>query len=318
MSELWNFFVAFVATIPAWFGTSEPPTYFGYVEADYVYVAPLSPGRIDKLSVVQGQKINKGDVLFVQSTDQQQAALASATARVAAASANLRNLESGSRQAEIDVVKASLAQAQSEQALAEANLARSKKLEASGVISAAQLDSAQTALRSANARVEQLTAQLKVSELPARNAQIQAAEANLRAAEADAAQARLNLDDRTVRAPRDGIVERVYFTEGEMAQTGQPVVSLLPPHAVKVRFYVPETQRSLLHLGEVLQISCDGCRTGITAQLNYMAEDPQNTPPVIYSREERSRMVFMAEARLSDTVGILPGQPVSVMREVAK
>lgn len=318
MSEAWNFVTGLFMTVAAmagsWFGGAQPPTYFGYVEADYVYVAPVSPGRIDQMPVAQGDRVKKGDVLFVQTTDQQTAVLHASEARVQAAGANLRNLESGSRQAEMDVLNASLAQAQSEQALAKSTLDRSRKLEKSGVISAAQFDNAQSRLTTASARVAQLQAQLKVAELPARNAQIAAAEANLRAAEADARQARLALDDRTIRAPRDGVVERILFSNGEMAQTGQPVVSLLPPRATKVRFYIPEPDRSQFQIGETVDISCDGCAKGLTATLNYMAEDPQNTPPVIYSREERARMVFMAEARLPHNSGILPGQPVSVMQ----
>lgn len=320
MSNAWDFvvgaFTALLASIGTWFGGGAPPTYLGYVEADYVYVAPVSPGRIDELPVAQGDRVKKGDVLFVQSRDQQTASLHAAEARVAAADANLRNLESGSRQAEIDVLNASLNQAQLEQALAQTTLERSRKLEKSGVISAAQFDSAQTSVKTAGARVEQLQAQLKVAELPARNAQIAAAQANLQAAEADARQARLVLGDRVVRAPRDGVVERILFTRGEMAATGQPVVSLLPPHATKVKFFIPEPKRSLFKIGEALQVSCDGCAQGVTATLTYMAEDPQSTPPVIYSREERARMVFMAEAILPEATGLLPGQPVSVMQRV--
>jgi HlyD family secretion protein len=65
-------------------------------------------------------------------------------------------------------------------------------------------------------------------------------------------------------------------------------------------------------MGQKVDISCDGCAPGLTASIDYFASDPQFTPPIIYSRDERKRLVFLTEAVMDQQTGILPGQPVSI------
>jgi HlyD family secretion protein len=313
MNALTGFFVGLAGLVIPGFGTAPEPIYSGYVEADYFYAAPASAGVLQSLNVAEGQGVRRGDVLFVLNHDQQEAALRAAEARVEAARATAENLATGSRAEEVAVVRASLSRAQTDLALAETTLARTEKLVAQGVAPQARVDQDRATVESAKAEVAQLQAQLAVAELPARLAQQAAAEANLAAAEADANKARADLADRTVLAPVDGRVERLYYDQGEMAMAGVPVVSLLPEGALKARFYVNEADRAGFALGDAVAVSCDGCAPGLTGTLTYLASDPQNTPPIIYSRDERSRLVFMAEARL-DGGAIHPGQPVTVRR----
>jgi HlyD family secretion protein len=313
MNGLMGFLVGIIGLVIPGFGTSPEPAYSGYVEADYVYAAPSTSGVLASLNVREGQVVRRGDVLFVLNHDQQEAALRAAEARVEAARATAANLATGSRAEEVAVVRASLSRAQTDLALAEMTLARTEKLVAQGVAPQARADQDRASVASARAEVAQLQAQLAVAELPARVAQQAAAEANFVAAEADANKARADLADRTVPAPVDGRVERLYYDGGEMAMAGVPVVSLLPEGALKARFYVNEADRQRFALGDTVAVSCDGCAPGLTGTLTYLASDPQNTPPIIYSRDERSRLVFMAEARL-DGGTIHPGQPVTVRR----
>jgi HlyD family secretion protein len=219
----------------------------------------------------------------------------------------------GSRSQEIDVIRASLNKAQSDLDLAESNLARSEKLLAAGAEPAVRVEQDRAALASAQAQVEQLTAQVDVAELPARNAQQVAAEANLTAAEADASRAALDLEDRQTMAPIAGVVDRLFYSAGEMAAAGMPVVSILPDGALKARFFVPETDRAGLAIGGMVNVGCDGC-TDMTARITYLAAEPQTTPPVIYSREERGRLVYLVEAELEAPGTLQPGQPVTVTR----
>lgn len=292
---------------------NEPADGFsGYLEADYVYAAATTSGVISSLPIDEGQEIAEGDVLFTLSSGQQQAVVDAARARVAAAQATLANLMTGSRNEEIEVIRASLEKAQSDLALARSTLARSERLFEAGTISLVRLEQDRAAAAAAQAQVMQLEAEMQVAELPARSAQQVAAEAELAAARADAARAELDLDDRVVRATVAGVVDKVYFATGEMAAAGTPVVSILPEGSLKARFFVSQDERAALSRGETVGISCDGCPTGITGKVTYLAAEPQTTPPVIYSREERSRMVFMAEAVLADPINLLPGQPVTV------
>lgn len=308
---LGGIFAAILAVLPG--GGADSSGYVGYLEADYVYVAPAAGGRLVDLAVKEGEPIAVGDMLFTQDDAQQQALLTAAEARKESAQANLDNLTTGSRALEIDVIRASLAKAQSDLALAQTTLARSEKLLATGTITQARVDQDRATVASAQAQVDQLTAQVGVAELPARNAQQVAAEANLVAAEADASRAQLDLRDRQTMAPVSGHIERLFYSSGETAVAGTPVVSILPDGALKARFFVPETDRSALAVGGVVQVGCDGC-TSMSAKITYFASEPQTTPPVIYSREERSRLVYLVEAELDAPGDLRPGQPVTVTR----
>jgi HlyD family secretion protein len=292
-------------------GTAEDAGYAGYLEADYVYAAPVSPGRIANIAVTEGQAVAAGDLLFTLEDAQQQALLTAAQARVEAARATLENLETGSRAEEIDVIRANLSKAQADLALAQSTLTRSEKLLEAGTVASVRVEQDRAALASAQAQVAQLTAQVNVAELPARDAQQVAAEANLAAAEADAGRAALELEDRQTRAPVGGTVDRLFYATGEIAIAGAPVVAILPDGALKATFFVPEAERSALAIGQVVSVGCDGC-AAMTATVTRLASEPQTTPPVIYSREERDRLVYLVEARLDASGTLRPGQPVTV------
>lgn len=302
-------FAFFVALLPVHGPVTE---FHGYIEANFTYVGAASAGRIETINVQEGDHVAEGVPLFTLENDEFEAGLRAAEARVAVARANRDNLETGSRDAEIAVIRASLSKAMADQQLARQTLDRSLKLLERELVPPAKVDADQAALESANAEVAQLQAQLDVAELPARDAQRVSAEAGLVAAIADADRARDQLADRNVVAPSAGLVESIYFKPGEVAGTGAAIMALLPPGDLKARFFIPEPERARFTLGDELALSCDNCPDGIVATITYMASEPQHTPPVIYSRDERARLVFMAEARIEGETGLLPGQPVTV------
>jgi HlyD family secretion protein len=314
VDELLSWLTGLVAIVIPGFGVAPEPSWNGYVEADYVYVAPAAPGVIEAIAVKEGETVEVGALLLVLRQDQQLALLRAAEARIAVAVANAQNLTTGSRAEEVQVIRASLGKAEADLQLAEAILARSEKLAAEGLTPEAKVEQDRATLASAKAQVAQLQAQLAVAELPARDPLQVAAEASLLAAQADADKARSDLADRTLVAPVAGRIERLYFGRGEMATAGVPVLALLPADALKVKFYVAEAARPGFALGDVVGVSCDGCAEGLTATLSYFASDPQFTPPVIYSRDERMRLSFLAEAVLNDGGTLQPGQPVTIRR----
>ena len=311
MNQILPWLMGLLSFLPG-FGHAGPQMWNGYVEEDYSYAAAASAGTIAQIAVSEGQLVRKGDLLFVLDQSQQQAQYEAAKARADAAQATLDNLKTGSRQEEIDVTQATLMKAQADLALAEQNLVRSQDLFGRGLEPQAKLDQDKASVKSAQAAVDQLQAQLKVQQLPARDAQQIAAEATLAAARADADTARAALDNRRVVAPEDGRIERLFFKAGEVANAGVPVLSISGGAAAKVLFYVSETDRQRFALGDRLAISCDGCAADLTATVSRFASDPQFTPPIIYSRDERNRLVFQTEAVMDQQNGILPGQPVSI------
>jgi HlyD family secretion protein len=311
MDQFMAWLFGLVAAVIPGVGDDGAQRFNGYVEIDYVYVAPLAGGRITDIAVAEGQRVLAGEVLVSLDASQQQAALAGAEAQVAAAEAALRNLETGGREDEIAVARANLMQAEADLQLAKDTAERSARLFEQGIVAQSRRDQDQTALNVAEARVAQLAAQLKVIELPARDAQQQQAEANLAAARASAEAARIALSERTLTAPTDAQVEKLFYSAGEVDAAGGPLLSLRPDGALKVKFYLPEAGRSAYPVGSAFRVSCDGCADGITATLSYLAADPQFTPPVIYSRDERQRLSFLAEAEIAGAA-LPPGQPVTL------
>ena len=138
------------------------------------------------------------------------------------------------------------------------------------------------------------------------------AEAALRTAQARLNSAQTRLTRRKVFSPVAGPVQQIYFRAGEMVPAGKPVVALLPPGNLKVRFFVNEATLPRLKLGDAVDVSCDGCASGITAKISFIARSSEYTPPVIYSLDERSKLVFMIEARTATPEKLRVGQPVSV------
>ena len=151
------------------------------------------------------------------------------------------------------------------------------------------------------------------SDVKAQAAQIAAAEAQFYAQQATLADAQSKLDQLAPRAPVAARVQDVFFQQGEWAAANQPVVSLLPDDKVKIRFFVPEQDVARYRLGDTIHFSCDGCAAGLGARVIYISAQPEFTPPIIYSRSSRDRLVFLMEALPGDPKGLTPGLPVDVV-----
>jgi HlyD family secretion protein len=159
-----------------------------------------------------------------------------------------------------------------------------------------------------------LRAELATARLPAREDEIRAARAAVAAARATLDQANWRLEQKSVTAPVSGLVADTLFVKGEWVPAGAPVVTLLPPPNIKVRFFVPEPVLGAVQEGQRLVINCDGCSPDIPARVTFISPQAEYTPPVIYSKESRAKLVYLVEARPApqDAVKLHPGQPVDV------
>lgn len=296
----------------ALFGAADPQVWNGYAEADTILMAPVSPGRILMVTADEGDTVAAGQQLVQLESDGQKAALDAARAAVAVAEANLGNLRTGRRDEEIAVIGASLHRAEADLRLARITLDRSGRLLDQGRVPQATVDQDRAAFEAAEAQVEQLRAELAVAQLPAREGERLAAEAALRQARAERDAAQVALDDRRLLAPIGGRVERRFADPGEVVAAGAPILSLYDPARLHAVFFLPEADRMRIAPGARLALSCTGCPEGLTATVTRLATDPQYTPPIIFSREERARLVFRAEAGLAAGSGLMPGQPVTL------
>jgi HlyD family secretion protein len=223
-----------------------PATYQGWVEADIVFVGPDEAGRIEALSVREGDRVEQGAPLFNVDADLQRADLAEQEAMVANA---------------------------------QQSYDRAKTLLRTQAGTQRALDDAEAALRTAQARLK--SSQTKLAR-------------------------------RKVFSPATGTIEEVYFRTGEMVPAGRAVLALLPPGNIKVRFFVNEAVLPQVKLGDTVTVRCNGCASDITATVSFIARSSEFTPPVIYSREESAKLVFLIEARPNRPDQLRVGQPLSV------
>jgi HlyD family secretion protein len=276
-------------------------------------VAPAATARIEDLAVKRGDWVAAGEVLAVQERRDAEIALAEAEAALARARSERANLLEGRRPEEINVIEASLASAGAEAAEAAKEVGRLRALHERNIVPEAQLDAAETAADVAAARVTETEANLAVARLPARPHEIQAAEAAVAQANALRDAAEWALDERSLRAPADGTISEILRRAGEIAGPQAPVLSLLPKGAVQLRLYIPEPAVASVAPGTRLAVRCDGCGPGAAATVTNVSDEPEFTPPVIYSIENRQKLVYLVEARPDPGAEALkPGQIVDV------
>ena len=286
----------------------------GYVEGEYVYVASSQPGRLDKLSVERGKQVALGAPLFMLEAGDEIAARNQALRQLNAAEAQLADIQSGKRPQEQDVTRAQLVQAQANASKAAVQLHRDEIQFQAGGIAKQQLDDSRAAAETAAAQVRQWQSQLAVDRLPNRTAQVRAQQAQVAAAQAVLDQADWKLGQKAITATRAGLVFDTMYREGEWVAAGNPVLRMLPPENVKVRFFVPETVLGRLKVNQAVTLSCDGCQANVAAHISYISTESEYNPPIIYSNQSRSKLVYMIEARPApaDALKLHPGQPVEV------
>ena len=294
--------------------TPPAPLAVGYVEGEYVLLAPNDIADVLTVGVRRGERVAAGQVVAELESEDARIAVGQATAALDQAKAQLADLKLGRRPEEIAVIEATLASAEAQARAAARDLARTADLVKRGAATPAALDTAQTALELADAAVEQAKANVAVARLPAREETIRAAENQVRQAEAALETAKWRLSKRSIVAQAAGRIGDVIRNPGDVAGPSAPVLSLLPDGAVKLKLYVGEGQFSGIEVGRKLAVRCDGCPEDLTAAVSYISPEPEFTPPVIYSLERRQKLVYLIEARPEANSGALqPGQLVDVV-----
>ena len=285
----------------------------GWIEGDFVFVGPDEMGRVETLSVREGDQVASGAPLFTVDSDLQQSDVNTTSAQVAEARERLRRLEAQQqRTEEIAVLEAQEKRAEAMLQLSTTEYERQQQLTARNAGTQAALDTAKANFNRDKAALEEVRRQMAVARLSAREEDIAAARQTLVAAQSRKTAAETRLARRKLVSPVSGPVQQIYYRPGEMVPAGRPVLSMLPPGNIKVRFFIGEPLLPTIALGDIVEVTCDGCAKPIAARVSFVARSAEYTPPVIYSLEERNKLVFMIEARTDTPDGLRVGQPVSV------
>lgn len=290
----------------AWFllrGSDRERTLSGYIEGESLFLAAPVAGTVGSIAAEEGQRVPAGAQLFTIDPATLSAQGEQARAEVAEARTQVAAAEANAQQA---VAEAAAAAADAERARRDLNRLLSVRREDPAAVAGKDIDAAQAALREANARLNaaRQTAQ-------ARRAQIAAARAQESQARGGEREVAIRVGQLAPPTPSAARVEEVFYRPGEWVAANQPVVSLLPDDRVKLRFFVPEQEVARYRPGRTVRFSCDGCAGG-TAKISYVSPRPEFTPPIIFSRDSRDRLVFMVEARPAKPANLMPGLPVDV------
>jgi HlyD family secretion protein len=293
----------------------------GYADADFVKVGPTQQGLVVAVHVARGDRVEKDHPLFEQDDADDKAAVTQAQSTLQQARDQLANLQNPGKPTEIAEAEANLHDAQSTRDKDKSDLDRNQTLLKTGAATAQLVEQEQEDLRSATAKTSAMQALLDQSKASmGRRGEITAQFAAVDAAAAALVQAQWRLSQTSVVAPATGVIADVLARPGETLAAGAPVVSLLPPANIFVRFFVPESQFSTLHMGDTVALACDNCASDMTATISFISPQAEYTPPFIYSEATSSKFVFLAQATptASEATRLNPGEPVTVTPKVAK
>ena len=292
----------------------ETSGYQGYLEGEFVYVAAPLGGQLEKLSVARGTRVEAGAPLFTLEQSAELSALREVAERMRQSQARLADLRKGLRPTELAALDARLAQARAAAELSALELERATRLHQTTVLSDDDFDRVRLNHESNTKLVAETEAQLATARLGGRSDLIAAAEADAAAAQAALDRAGWSVAQKNRSAPAAALVYDTLFREGEFVAAGQPVVSLLPPANIKVRFFVPEADYAKLKTGALVKVTLTGLPTPLEARISYLSPKPEYTPPILYNRENRAKLVFLIEAVFDPAAArdLHPGQPADV------
>ena len=292
----------------------------GYIEADITSVASPAAGKLAQLSAKEGQSVKAGDKLYVLESNREQAQLAEAQARKQQAESQTLNLSKGAREAELDSLRARLRYTKAQLAQAQTSLQKTETLLKKNFVSEVQVTSDRTNVQLAQAQVEEARASLKAAKSGARTDERAAAQALTSAAEAGVQQVQWMLQQKQVSAPINGIVQEIFVRQGEFAQPGATVLTILRQDSQRVRFFVPNDLRPRFMPGANFEVLVSGCDKPLQARITRVSARPEYTQPLMFGPEIRDRLSFLTEGALDKLGGcsVPPGTPVGVLIPGAK
>ena len=284
----------------------------GYVEGENIYLASPYFGILTELKVTRGEHVNKGQLLFQLDPNPQQLNISQVQGELEQSKNTLVDLEKPRRLPEISAIEAQIEQANSQIQLAQIRVDRYQKLYKRQAIDKDSVDAAIAHWEQQKQLKQQYESNLALAKLGGRDDQVKAQKAKINSLRAKLNEAKWELAQKTVFAPASGVIFDIYYRVGEFVATQQPVVSLLTPHNIRIEFFVPLEYLSKVQVGKKISFECDGCEKNNAAVVSYISPEVEYIPPLVYARDNYSKLVFRIKASISKPTLFKPGQPVMV------
>lgn len=303
-----------VALINSGCDSKSDNTFPGYSHGDFIYLSFSGNARIEKVLVNKGDVVKDGQKLVKLESFDANNVLLRADEKLLAERALLNNLGSGERPEELEIIRSQLKKARSAESQAKRQLERYRSLYAKKAISISEWENIKDESAQKSAQVEELIHQLKARKLPARQDEINKQRSQVEAAKLEQDKARWDVEQTTIISPVNAKVFDVLYKAGERPSAGRPIVSLLPPNNIRVRFFIPEAKLAKFKTGMKVKLSCDACSSAVWGVVNYISPEAEFTPPVIYSTKRREKLIYMAEAipTPAQAATLKVGQPFEV------
>lgn len=289
------------------------PQFSGYVEGENIYLASPYFGVLKELNVHRGEHVEKGQLLFRLDPNPQEMSVFQAKAELEQAQNALADLEKPRRLPELSAIEAQIQQANAQIELARIRVDRFQKLYNKQSVDKDSLDAAIATLQQQTQLKEQYQANLALAKLGGREDQIKAQNAQITELTSKLNEAQWELAQKVINAPASGVIFDTYYRQGEFVAGQQPVLSLLTPNNIKIQFFVPLEYLAKIKVGQKITFDCDGCKPDNPGVISYISPDAEYIPPLVYSRENYSKLVFRIKARITNPTQFKPGQPVTVM-----
>lgn len=292
---------------------SDHKQFQGYIEGENIYLASPFYGILKDLNVHRGEQVNKGQILFILDPNPQRINIDQVESELDQAESTLVDLEKPRRLPEITAIEAQIEQANAQIQLATIRVDRFQKLFNKQASDKDSLDAAIANLQQQQQLKQQYEANLALAKLGGRDDLIKAQKAQINALQAKLNEAKWELEQKTIAAPAAGTIFDTYYRQGEYVASQQPVVSLLIPQNIRVEFFVPIDYLDRVKVGQEITFDCDGCAGTNKAVISYISPEVEYIPPVVYVRENYSKLVFRIKASIQNKpADFKPGQPVMV------
>ncbi|MBL7478354.1 HlyD family secretion protein [Legionella bononiensis] len=284
----------------------------GYVEGENIFLASPFYGVLNHLAVQRGQQVKKGELLYSLDPNPQLMNIIQIQGELAQAKSQLNDLKKPRRREEIDAIEAQIQQTNAQITLADIRVSRYQKLVDKQASDKDSLDAALAYLQQQKELKMQYEANLALAKLGSREDLITAQQGVV-----DSLIAKLNISQwelaqKTIYAPADGVIFDTYYRTGEYVAAQQSVLSLLTPENIRIEFFVPLEFLAQLKVGQNISFDCEGCQKNNPAVISYISPDAEYLPPLVYSRDNSSKLVFRIKARINNPSLFKPGQPVMV------